>query len=85
LSSGIIPAVKRVESVSDRRTNSTEKVLLLYHRSEGSCTTEAKTDDMKVRFYRQLERVLINYERERNRKILLGDFNTKVGREDVAL
>jgi exonuclease III len=44
--------------------------------------TEDKTDDAKDSFYEELERVfdkLHNY----HVKILLGDFNAKVGREDI--
>jgi exonuclease III len=39
---------------------------------------ENKTDDVKDRFYEELERVFDKL----HMKILLGDFNAKVGRED---
>jgi hypothetical protein len=53
-----------------------------YHRSECSCPTEDKTDDVKDSFYEELERVFDNFPKY-HMKILLGDFNAKVGREDI--
>jgi exonuclease III len=44
--------------------------------------TEDKIDDIKNRFYEELEHVfdeMLNY----HMKMLLGDFNAKVGGEDI--
>jgi hypothetical protein len=44
--------------------------------------TEDKTDDVKVSFYEELERVFDKFPKC-NMKIMLGDFNAKVGREYI--
>jgi exonuclease III len=44
--------------------------------------TEDKIDDIKDRVYEELEQVFDKF-RKHPMKILLGDFNAKVGREDV--
>jgi hypothetical protein len=44
--------------------------------------TEDKTDDVKDSFYEELEGVFFKFPKYRM-KILLGDFNAKVGREDI--
>jgi hypothetical protein len=44
--------------------------------------TEDKTDDVKDSFYEDLERVFDKFPKY-HIKILLGDFNAKVGREDI--
>jgi hypothetical protein len=44
--------------------------------------TENKTDDVKGSFYEELERVFDKFLKY-HIKILLGDFNAKVGREDI--
>jgi exonuclease III len=44
--------------------------------------TEDKIDDMKDRFYEELEQVFDRFHKHRM-KIFLGDFNAKVGREDI--
>jgi exonuclease III len=44
--------------------------------------TEDTTDDVKDSFYEELERVFDKFRKYRM-KILLGDFNAKVGREDI--
>jgi hypothetical protein len=44
--------------------------------------TEDKTDDVKDRFYEELERVFDIFSKY-HKKILLGDFNTKVGKENI--
>jgi exonuclease III len=44
--------------------------------------TEDKDDDIKVSFYEELEQVLDQFPRY-PMKILMGDFNAKVGREDI--
>jgi hypothetical protein len=44
--------------------------------------TEDKTDDVKDSFYKELERVFDEFPKY-HMKILLGDLNGKVGREDI--
>jgi hypothetical protein len=44
--------------------------------------TEDKTDGVKDSFYEELERVIDKFPKY-NMKILLGDFNAKIGREDI--
>jgi endonuclease/exonuclease/phosphatase family metal-dependent hydrolase len=44
--------------------------------------TEDKTDDVKDSFYEELERVVDKFPKY-HMNILLGDFNAKVGREDI--
>jgi endonuclease/exonuclease/phosphatase family metal-dependent hydrolase len=77
------PTVKRLELVSDRmsyiilRGWCCDIIVLNVH-----APTENKSDDVKDRFYEELEQVfdkLSNY----HMKILLGDFNAKIGREDI--
>jgi hypothetical protein len=77
----IISAVKRVEFVSDRMSYLILRgcwcniiVLNVY------APTEDKTGDVKDLFYKELERVFDKFPKY-HMKILLGDFNTKVGRE----
>jgi exonuclease III len=79
----IMSAVKRVKFVSDRmsymilRGRWCNIIALNVH-----APTEDKIDDIKDRFYEELEQVfdkLLKY----HMKILLGDFNAKVGREDI--
>jgi exonuclease III len=77
----IISAVKRLEFVSDR---------MLYITLKGWCDiilnvhvqTEDKDDDIKESFYEELEQVFDQFPRY-YMKILLGDFNAKVEREDI--
>jgi hypothetical protein len=45
-------------------------------------STEDKTDDVKDSFYEELELVFDIFPKY-HMKILLGDFNAKVGREDI--
>jgi hypothetical protein len=79
----IISAVKRVEFVSDRMSYITLKglwcdiIVLNVH-----APTEDKDDDTKDSFYEEIEQVLDQFPRY-HMKILLGDFNAKVGREDI--
>jgi exonuclease III len=79
----IISAVKRAEFVSDRMSYITLRgrwcdiiVLNVY------APTEDKDDDLKDSFYEELEQVLDQFPRYPI-KILMGDFNAKVGREDI--
>jgi exonuclease III len=44
--------------------------------------TEDKTDDVKHSFYEELERVFDKFPKY-HMKIMLGEFNAKVGREDI--
>jgi exonuclease III len=79
----IISAVKRVEFVSDR-------VLYIILRGRWChivvlnvrAPTEDKTDYVRDSFYEELERVFDKLPKY-HMKILLGDFNAKVGSEDI--
>jgi exonuclease III len=79
----IISAVKRVEFDSDRmsyiilRGHWCHIIVLNVH-----APTEDKTDDVKDSFYEELERMFDKFPKY-HMKILLGDFNAKVGREDI--
>jgi hypothetical protein len=79
----IISAVKRGEFVSDRmsyiilRGRWCHIIVLNIH-----APTEDKTDDVKDSFYEELERVFDKFPKY-HKKILLGDFKAKVGREDI--
>jgi exonuclease III len=82
MSNTIMLAVKRVEFVSDRmsyiilRGRWCNIIVLNVH-----APTEDKTDDIKDRFYEELEQVFDKLPKY-HMKILL-DFNVKVGREDI--
>jgi exonuclease III len=81
--SRIISAVKRVEFVSDRMLYITLKgrwcdIIV----SNVHAPTEDKDDDIKESIYEELEQVFDQFPRH-HMKILLGDFNAKVGREDI--
>jgi hypothetical protein len=79
----IISAVKRVEFVSDRMSYIILRgcwyhiLVLNIHAS-----TEDKNDDVKDSFYEELEHAFHKFPKY-NMKILLGDFNAKVGRDDI--
>jgi hypothetical protein len=79
----IISTVKRVESVSDRMSyiklsdRWCHIIVLNVH-----APTEDKTDDVKDSFYEELECVFDKFPKY-HMKILLRDFNAKVGREDI--
>jgi exonuclease III len=79
----IISAVKRVEFVNDRmsyiilRDHWFHIIVLNVH-----APTEDKTDDVKDGFYEELERIFDKFTKY-HMKILLGDLNAKVGREDI--
>jgi hypothetical protein len=78
----IISAVKRVQFVSDRmsyrilRGRWCHIIVLKVH-----APTEDETDDVKDSFSEELERVFDKFPKY-HKKILLRDFNAKVGRED---
>jgi hypothetical protein len=79
----IISAVKRVKFVSDRMSYVTLKgrwcntIILNVH-----APTEDKDDVIKDSFYEELEQVFDQFPRY-HMKNLLGDFNAKVGRENI--
>jgi exonuclease III len=79
----IVSAIKRVEFVSDRmlymvlRGRWCNIVVLNVH-----APTEEKSDDSKDSFYEELEQVFDHF-LKCHMKILLGDFNAKLGREDT--
>jgi hypothetical protein len=74
----IISAVKRVDFVIDRMTYIIRRgrwchiIVLKVH----------KTNDVKDSFYKKLERLFDKFPKYHT-KILLGDFNAKVGKEDI--
>ncbi|PNF32224.1 hypothetical protein B7P43_G18020 [Cryptotermes secundus] len=79
----IVSAVKRLEFVNHRishiilRGHWYDIIVMKVH-----APTEDKMDDMKDRFYEELEHVFDTFLRY-PMKILIGDFNDKVGREDI--
>jgi hypothetical protein len=79
----IISPVKRVEFVSDRmsytilRGRWCHTIVMNVH-----APTEDKTDDVKDSFYEELERVFDIFPKYHT-KILFGDLNAKIGREDI--
>jgi hypothetical protein len=79
----IISAVIRVTFFSDRmlyiilKGHWCDIIVLHVH-----APTEDKDDDIKDSFYEVLEQVFDRFPRY-HMKILLGDFNAKVGREDI--
>jgi exonuclease III len=79
----IISAVKRVEFVSDRmsyiilRGRWCHIIVLNVH-----APTKDKTDDVKDNFYEELESVFDTFPKC-HKKILVGDFNVKVRKEDI--
>jgi hypothetical protein len=79
----IISAARRVEFVSDRMSYITLRgcwcniIVLNVH---ASC--KDKSDDVKDSFYEELAHVFDQFPRY-DMKILLSDFNAKVGREDI--
>ena len=79
----IVTAVKRIESVSDRMSYIALRgrwcdIIVL-----NECTlSEEKSDDSKDGFYEELEKVFDHFPKY-HIKIVLGDFNAKVGRESI--
>ena len=79
----IVSAVKRVEFVSGRvsyivlRGRWCNIMVLNVH-----APSEDKSDDSKDSFYEELEQVFDHFSRYHT-KIQLGDFNAKVGRENI--
>jgi exonuclease III len=79
----IIPAVKRVEFVSDKISYIIQRgrwchIIVL----NVQAPTEDKTGDVKNSFYEKFEGVFENLSKY-HKKILLGDFNAKVGRKGI--
>jgi hypothetical protein len=79
----VISAVKTVEFVSDRMSHIILRgrwcniIILNVH-----APTEGKISGIKERFYEELEQVFYKFPKY-HIKIVLGDFNAKVGREDT--
>jgi hypothetical protein len=75
--------LKRVEFVSDRMSYITLKghwcdiIVLNVH-----APVEDKDDDIKDSFYKKLQQVFDQFPWY-HMKIMLGDFNAKIGREDI--
>jgi hypothetical protein len=79
----IISEVTRVEFVSDRKSYIILRGCwcnIIVVNVHAPC--EDTSDDIKDSFYEELGRVFDQFPRY-NKKILLGDFNAKVGREDI--
>jgi hypothetical protein len=80
---GIIAAFRRVGFISNRMSHATlrrhwcDNILLNVYAS-----TEERRDDMKDSCYEELEHVLDEVPKN-HMKILLGDLNAKLGREDI--
>ena len=79
----IASAVKRVELVSDRMSYAFLRgrwcniIVLNVHEP-----CEVKSDDLKDSFYEELGKVFYQFPKY-HKKIILGDFNAKVGRQNV--
>ena len=79
----IVSAVERVEFVSDRiscivlRGRWCNIIVLNVQKP-----SEEKSDDSKDTFYEELDQVFDHFPKY-NMKIILGDFNEKVGRENI--
>ena len=79
----LVSAVKRIEFVSDRlsyivlRGHWLHIILVNVH-----APSEEKSEELKDSFYEELEEVFDHFPKY-HMKILLGDFNAKVGREDI--
>jgi exonuclease III len=79
----IASAVKKVEFGSDRlsyivlRGQWCNIIVLNVH-----APIEEKSDEAKDSFYEELEQIFYHFPKY-HMKVLLGDFNAKVGREDV--
>jgi hypothetical protein len=79
----ILSAVRRVEFISDRMSNTVlrgRRCGIIDVNVHATCAD--KEDDVKDSFYEELGRVFDQFPRY-DMKILLGDFNAKVGRENI--
>ncbi|PSN46128.1 hypothetical protein C0J52_12067 [Blattella germanica] len=72
----ILSAIRDIKFVSDRISYIILKVVNVYG------PTEASVDKIKYEFYEEIESVFDRLSRY-HMKIVLGDFNAKVGREDI--
>jgi hypothetical protein len=79
----LVPAVQRVEFVSDWMSHIVLRghwcniIVLNMH-----APNKEKSDDSKDTYYEELEQVFDNFPKY-HMKIILGDFNAKVGRENI--
>ena len=79
----LVSAVKRIEFVSDRLSYIVligrwlHIILVNVH-----APSKEKSEELKDNFYEELEEVFDHFPKYRM-KMLLGDFNAKVGREDI--
>jgi exonuclease III len=78
----IVSAIKRVEFVSDRMSYIVLRGCWCNIVLNAHPPTEGKGDDSKDSFYEELEGVFYHFP-EYHMKILLGDFDAKMGREDI--
>jgi hypothetical protein len=75
--------VKKVEFISDRMSYIVQRgcwcdISVLH----AQAPTEDRSDDSRDSFYEELEHMFHHF-RKYHIKILLGDFNAKLGREDI--
>jgi len=78
----IVSAVKRAEFVSDRISYSSERSQYIIIVLNVQVPTEDESNDSKDIFYEELEQVFSPFPRY-SMKILLRQFNAKLGREDI--
>jgi hypothetical protein len=78
----IVSAIKRVEFGSERMSYIVLRGRWCNIVLNGHAPTEEKGDDLKDSFYEELEGVFYHFPKY-HMKILLGDFNAKVGKEDI--
>ena len=79
----IVSAVKREEFVSDRMSYIVLRGCLCNIFMNVHAPNEEKSDDLKYNFYDDLEQGFVYHFPKYHMKILLGDFNAKVGRENI--
>lgn len=76
----IVPFLKKIEFVSDRLSN----VIITYYCNvvlvNVQATTEDKKDFIRKEFFMELDNLIIS--QNMIRKIVLGDFNAKIGSEE---
>jgi hypothetical protein len=77
-----ISAVRRVEFITDRMSYIILRGRWFHIILNVHAPTEDKTNDVKDSFYEELERIFNKFPKY-HMKILLGDLNAKVGREDI--
>jgi hypothetical protein len=79
----IVSAVKRTEFVSDRLSHSFERSQCIIIILNVHAPTQEKSNNSKDNFYEELEQVF-NHFFFFIIKILLGNFNAKLGRQDIS-